>query len=129
MPERSDQQFQDTVRAISDLLDPRHSARRSGGSIMLSVREVATRMAEAGWRPPAQEVGTVADPEDQGEDCRCDEGGQMRTPIPDADKDCRLDSEPIGKRIADDGVVVVPADLFDDVDEDELVREMVEALR
>lgn len=51
MPERSDPRFHDTVRAITDLLDPRHCARRSGGSLMLSVREVATRMAEAGWRP------------------------------------------------------------------------------
>ena len=61
MPERSDQQFHDTVRAITDLLDPRHFTRRSGGSLLLSVHEVATRMAEAGWRPPAHEVSTVAD--------------------------------------------------------------------
>jgi hypothetical protein len=62
MPERSDPRFHDTVRAITDLLDPRHSARRSGGSLMLSVREVATRMAEAGWRPPAQNAPTITDP-------------------------------------------------------------------
>lgn len=99
MPERSDQQFHDTVRAITDLLDPRHCARRSGGSLMLSVREVATRMAAAGWRPPAQNAPTITDPTTTVEDRQSDE------------------------------LVVVPADLFDDVDENDLVQAMTEALR
>ncbi|WP_257479067.1 hypothetical protein [Acidipropionibacterium jensenii] len=99
MPERSNPQFHDTVRAITDLLDPRHCARRSGGSLMLSVREVATRMAEAGWRPPTQNTPAIADPEATIEDRQSDE------------------------------LVVVPADLFDDVDENELVQAMTEVLR
>lgn len=58
---QADHDYQDTCTAISELLDPRHFTRRSGGSLLLSVHEVATRMAEAGWRPPAHEVSTVAD--------------------------------------------------------------------
>ena len=48
----------DDLCAIIDLLDPRHCARRSGGSLMLSVREVATRMAAAGRRTPASMIET-----------------------------------------------------------------------
>lgn len=48
----------DDLAEITDLLDPRHCARRSGGSLMLSVREVATRMVAAGWRPPARTIET-----------------------------------------------------------------------
>lgn len=55
--------------------------------------------------------------------------GQMHTLIADADMGRYFESEPAENRIFSDAVVVVPSDLFDSVDEDELVEEMAEALR
>lgn len=75
----------DDLAEITDLLDPRHCARRSGGSLMLSVREVATRMAAAGWRPPERVIDTVEELEALADETVIrDQAGDVFEALPDA---------------------------------------------